>query len=388
MKPWTWRHAIINSPLPPTTRHVLLTLSCHVNDVGEDCFPSTKTLARETGLSERSVCTHLELAATEGWFAVRKHGYGGQKWARHQYYPRVPDDFVLPDRDEKGAEERSVPRAKKLSTKALKEVQHLNDKGTEGDSVPLGEALNVIPEGTEPNDKKALKEVQSSTAVNPSKKSSSNAREEPPVDNSALESLLLPSNKEPDKPPAGEMHPGGEPPLTLDESVLLGVLRELEESHGKGGGIPLAKVRPHLADWTARAVRPDELRDAYRRAVAARERDNDGRPVNAGFLARFVDEVLAPAATAAAGGAEDGAPWYESTDPAVIEARGAELGVRARKHEEAIGAYRVLVVAASREKAAIAFVLADARKFNDERLYQFARTQFGDALMPVDDYAS
>lgn len=109
MKPWTWRHAIINSPLPPTTRHVLLTLSCHVNDAGEPAYPSTALLAAETGLSERAVVTHLQSAAALGWLIVQKHGYGGQKWARNQYYPRVPDGFELPDRDARGTEAGSVP---------------------------------------------------------------------------------------------------------------------------------------------------------------------------------------------------------------------------------------------------------------------------------------
>lgn len=85
---------------------------------------------------------------------------------------------------------------------------------------------------------------------------------------------------------------------------------------------------------------------------------------------------------------DDGRPWWESLDERVIEARGAELGVRPKKPDEGIAGYRVLVVAKSREKAAIVFVLADAKKFKDDRLYQFARTTFGDALMPVDDYAS
>lgn len=94
----------------------------------------------------------------------------------------------------------------------------------------------------------------------------------------------------------------------------------------------------------------------------------------------------AGAARSAAGEGDD-VPWYEST-PEVIEARGAELGVRPRKPDEAIASYRVLVVKASREKAAVDFVLRDARRFNSQQLFEFAVATFGDELMPVDFYAS
>ncbi|MBW9102925.1 hypothetical protein [Paraburkholderia phenoliruptrix] len=87
------------------------------------------------------------------------------------------------------------------------------------------------------------------------------------------------------------------------------------------------------------------------------------------------------------GAADDGTAWYEST-PEVIEARGAELGVRPRKPDEPIASYRVLVVAASREKAAVDFVLRDAKRFNSHALYEFAVATFGDELLPVDFYAS
>ena len=129
---WSWRHAILKSSLPSTTRHVLLTLSCHMNDVGEGCFPSTKTLAMETGLSERSVCTHLELAETRGWITREQHGFRGSKWKRNEYRPMWPSD------------ETDEPSLSKRAVKALKDVQH---------------------HGTEPNDKKALKDVQSNIPV-------------------------------------------------------------------------------------------------------------------------------------------------------------------------------------------------------------------------------
>lgn len=122
---WTWRQAILKSALKPTTRHLLLTLSCHMNDMGGGCYPTTRTLAEETGLSERAVCTHLEIASDAGWIKVSQHGFKGQKWRQNQYEAAWPDD--------EGAERGSVP--------------------SEG-------------EATEPDDRKVLNDVQCNSPEN------------------------------------------------------------------------------------------------------------------------------------------------------------------------------------------------------------------------------
>ncbi|MGB3897022.1 MAG: helix-turn-helix domain-containing protein [Mesorhizobium sp.] len=143
---WTWRHAITQSGLAPTTRLVLLTISCFMNDTGDGCYPTTKQLAEATGLSERAVCTHIDVAKQAGWLTVSVHGFKGQKWKNHQYKAAWPEG------------EGTEPDDKK----ALKEVQHV---GTDGGSAAYEKALNVLPKGTEPDDKKALKEVQSTSPV-------------------------------------------------------------------------------------------------------------------------------------------------------------------------------------------------------------------------------
>ena len=120
---WTWRHAVLEAELPATTKHVLLTISCFMNDVGEGCYRTTKELARFTGLSERAVCTHIENAVKLGWLKKTQHGFRGQKWKRHEYEPLWP-------------------------------------KGTEPSSAASKKALNEMQEGAEPDDKKALKQVQ------------------------------------------------------------------------------------------------------------------------------------------------------------------------------------------------------------------------------------
>jgi hypothetical protein len=118
---YTWRAGIIKSNLAPTTKHVLLTLSCHFNDAGEACYPTTRLQAQETGLSEKCVITHLAIARELGWLKVSKHGFAGQRWSHNQYMPCFPE----------GTEPPSVPSKK----------------------------------GTEPNDQKALNDVQCNYSV-------------------------------------------------------------------------------------------------------------------------------------------------------------------------------------------------------------------------------
>lgn len=129
MNVWSWQQAIQKSRLSSTTKLVLFNLSCYINAVGEGCYPSTKRQAAETGLSERSICTHLAIAKEQGFIEIKKHGFAGQEWARNEYYVTFP-------------------------------------KGTELGSARHEKALNVVPKGTEPDDKKALKEVQSNIPVN------------------------------------------------------------------------------------------------------------------------------------------------------------------------------------------------------------------------------
>ncbi|GEM_PF-3018381 len=135
---WTWRHAIIKSNLPATTKHVLLVVSCHMNEVGEGCYPSTKTLAERCSLSERSVCTHLDEAECAGWLNVSRHGFGGQKWARNEYSPAWPEGTESDAIDKKGTE----PSDKK--------ALNVTRKGTEPDDTYIDNSPSTSPRPVHP----------------------------------------------------------------------------------------------------------------------------------------------------------------------------------------------------------------------------------------------
>lgn len=121
---FSWRTGVLKSSLQPTTRHVLLTLACHMNDAGESCYPSIARLCNETGLSKQTVITHLKIAEESGWIVTEKHGLKGQRWARNEYSMSWP--------------------------KVVKEVDRLEQ------------------EGGQPNHQKVVKEVDLSTSVNSS----------------------------------------------------------------------------------------------------------------------------------------------------------------------------------------------------------------------------
>ena len=128
-----WREAILSAKGPAsTTRHILLTLAAHMGINGDSCYPSTKRLAIETGLSERCVCEHINKADKGGWIKKEIQGLTGQGWKRHSYVPIIPE-------------------------KALTQSQHVKQEGTDAESARF-------KKGTDFHDKKALTQGQLSTS--------------------------------------------------------------------------------------------------------------------------------------------------------------------------------------------------------------------------------
>jgi len=153
---FSWRHAVLESDLHATTKHVLLTLSCHMSAAGDSCFPTIKTTARECSLSKRTVITHIQKANESGWLLVGVHGFGGKKWRRHEYAVAIPEggepnDTEVVNLMHEGGEPNDT------------EVVNLMHEGGEPNDT---EVVNLMHEGGEPNDIKVVKEVHSSTSDN------------------------------------------------------------------------------------------------------------------------------------------------------------------------------------------------------------------------------
>lgn len=249
---YTWRQAVIKSQLASTTRHVLLTLGCHMNDMGESCYPSIETLCEETGLSNRAVITHLKLAVEAGFISCDKHGFSGQKWARNEYKATFPP------------------------LKVVNEVHHLEDK-----------AVNVVPEGSERSDEKAVNDVHTNYPVNYSiNKSNPRAQDTSPENRS--------------------MRPEGRYAIRLIDL-----------------GVAVTSMHPTLCKWVADGVDLDFLVECV--GVARQQ-----KPLPEKIAPNYLDRVLQTQLAQRNKPKVDNAWLY---DDAALERKGRELGVQTRPGE-------------------------------------------------------
>lgn len=79
-----WERALRQANLPPTRKLVLQTLSSYANKAGE-ARPSQERIAEASGLTRRTVGTHIRAAIDEGWVVRlvkgRSKGRGGKALA-------------------------------------------------------------------------------------------------------------------------------------------------------------------------------------------------------------------------------------------------------------------------------------------------------------------
>ncbi len=71
---FTWRSAICESKLPPSTRHILLALSLYMNQRGGSAYPGAFRLSSDTGLHVRTVRRALADATKSGYLIVVRRG--------------------------------------------------------------------------------------------------------------------------------------------------------------------------------------------------------------------------------------------------------------------------------------------------------------------------
>ena len=85
-----WQRAILNSNLPPTTRHVLLTISIYLNPNGEGAWPSVRRLADDTGRSKTTVSKHILIAESRGYLKIHQDRGYAKGWRKNNYSVRFP----------------------------------------------------------------------------------------------------------------------------------------------------------------------------------------------------------------------------------------------------------------------------------------------------------
>ena len=258
---FSWRQAVLKSKLGATTKHVLMTLGCHMNEMGESCFPSIELLCEETSLSNRAVITNLRLSKDAGFITTTKHGFAGKKWARNEY------KATFPPIDN--------------STKAVNEVHYQDD-----------EAVNLIPEGSEPNDIKAVNEVHTSTSINsPYNKSNPRAHEPEKTD----------STKPPTEKPA--MTPEGELACWLIPQK-----------------VKVQSINPTLCAWVKDGFTKQHIAECL---AIARQHKPLPEIIPANYLDRIIREKPRPQKTQDA--------WWLSDK--ATEAKANELGMQIKRGE-------------------------------------------------------
>ncbi|WP_175760506.1 helix-turn-helix domain-containing protein [Burkholderia anthina] len=344
-----------------------LALADHADDDGTHVFPKVETMAEKTRQSVRAVQYQLGKMQECGWLILVRAARGGRKGGAPAEY-RINGEWIM------GAEIASIEARRNEGKKGEKSAPNPPVDNVELDEISApnngGNGCNPkqkwVQSATEMGAKldKPYKVNHQLTVIEPSAAATCASDV---VDNSAAAA-------------ADQQNPPPEQPSR--ETELGELLVSLELARGKQLTIDPSKDRVHLLSWIGKNLTDLQLRDAHKAAVAARKRDGDDRPTYVGFVATFVTSAQAPHVVQAASDDD----WFLT--PEGCDAKGAELNVPNRKPDEPWHRYRVIVAAAARDMRAIEFVLKDAQRFNAAALYQFARATFGDALMPVDDYAS
>lgn len=128
---FSWREAILESRLCSTTKLVLLTLGCHMNEFGKSCYPSMETIAHQSSLTVRAVAKHITIAESSGWITRDTHGYSGRGWRRNEYVAAIPEDH------ERGS-----------SRQVMNVVPNSNERGSCGDEPECSEVMNQVHTST------------------------------------------------------------------------------------------------------------------------------------------------------------------------------------------------------------------------------------------------
>jgi len=158
---FTWRTAIAKSELPPTVRHVALTLSLYMNERGGSAWPSLASLAEDSGLSTRSVMRGIHALERGGYLLCeRRPGtstlYTGIVPTQLTFGDSVTSDTVAPPTQwhptpdtvsphpghtvTQSSQEQAIttPEGQRPSPQAAS-----NGKGKDGEPFHLADAVNL-----------------------------------------------------------------------------------------------------------------------------------------------------------------------------------------------------------------------------------------------------
>jgi len=88
-----WLESIWKTDLPSNSKYIASYLRTYMNAKRDLCWPAVGTIARETGLSQNTVRTHIKILESNGWLAVDRTE-GGFKGETNRYLALIPDSFL------------------------------------------------------------------------------------------------------------------------------------------------------------------------------------------------------------------------------------------------------------------------------------------------------
>ena len=183
-----WRYKMsCCQDLKSTTKLVLHTIALHMNGAGESCYPTVRQIMYESGLSNRVVSQHINLAVKAGWLEKSKHGFGGQRWANNQYEPKVPSEYRLiefADAEQKcsdgksprGSDGKSPRGSDGKSPRGSDAKSPPSEKGSDSNDAKL---VTLSAEGSDSNDTKVVTESHTSSSLSSSISSSEGEGDKP-----------------------------------------------------------------------------------------------------------------------------------------------------------------------------------------------------------------
>ena len=151
---WTWRHAILDSDVSADCRHLLLTLSCFMNELGESCFPTIETIMKKTKRGKTWVHKYLNEAESSGWIGrlsvSRKTKNGDNRgWRRNEYVARWPEETkntkFQNQSSTEGSSRNELPMRKRSSPECLGSSQCDENVVREANTTSPSNISNNLP---------------------------------------------------------------------------------------------------------------------------------------------------------------------------------------------------------------------------------------------------
>jgi len=157
---YEWRDAVASplGPSKPVTRHLLLTVALFMDADGSGAYPSYELLAERTGLSRRSVVTHMNAAVEEGWLERDVRGRNGQGWRLFEYSIALPPavaqkvesaraiDSGTLERGERDAPRSSLSHVNQSGKGSARDAPRNNKRGANHAERGANERKNVVQE--------------------------------------------------------------------------------------------------------------------------------------------------------------------------------------------------------------------------------------------------